>query len=149
MSNKEGGASFTALDFQHLATAMTCTKSPIEVDYKLYAEKAGFKNAASAKASWNGLKKKIEKVGGGATVSRSHTITDSAENSKKGGKGGKKRKGVEGSDDGEGIGDGETKNSSSKKGPAKKKGRQAPTSNSKTKDKVVKDEIDEEPEPEV
>ncbi|KAK4574362.1 hypothetical protein LTR86_002124 [Recurvomyces mirabilis] len=149
MSNKEAGGSFTALDFEHLATALTCTKSPVEVDYKLYAEKAGFKNAASAKASWNGLKKKIEKIGGGATVSPSLTIADSAENSKKRAKGGKKRKGVEGGEDGAGNGDGESGNSTSKKGPPKKKGRQAPSGDTKTKDKVVKDEVDQEAEPEI
>jgi len=59
MSNKESGGGFTTRDLELLAAAMSCTKSPVEVDYKLFAEKGGFKNAASAKASWNGLKKKM------------------------------------------------------------------------------------------
>lgn len=44
----------------------------LKVNYKLFAEKAGFKGAPSAKASWNALKKKIGRLnsGGGGSVGR-------------------------------------------------------------------------------
>lgn len=38
----------------------------VQVDYKRFAETFEFKNPASAKASWNGLKKKLGKMAGGS-----------------------------------------------------------------------------------
>lgn len=84
--DKEAAASvnFTPRDFDLLRAAMQSTKTPIEVrccsesirgmlradccqiDYKGFAERAGLGGAASAKASWHGLKKKLEKAGEGA-----------------------------------------------------------------------------------
>jgi hypothetical protein len=48
-------ATFTARDFELLAGAMTCTKAPLEVDYKKFV----FRDSASAKASWDALMKKL------------------------------------------------------------------------------------------
>ena len=86
MSTKEKetkeGPSMTARDFELLAKALTCLKSELvvssslqiallqanylQVDYVKFAEKGPFKNPNSAKASWHGVKKKLDKLGGGA-----------------------------------------------------------------------------------
>ncbi|TKA76761.1 hypothetical protein B0A55_03637 [Friedmanniomyces simplex] len=64
MSTKEKGT-FTPRDFELLVGAMSCSKAPIEVDYKKFAEMFEFKNPASAKATWNSLKKKLNKMSEG------------------------------------------------------------------------------------
>ncbi|KAK5126784.1 hypothetical protein LTR85_009718 [Meristemomyces frigidus] len=125
MSTKQDGNTFTARDFELLAAAMECTKAPIEVDYKLFAEKVGFKGAPSAKASWNTLKKKLAKFNAsGGSVAPSLTITagDSPE------RGGKKRKATD-DDDGSGS-EVETEPAATK---SKKKGRKAPLGGAKGK----------------
>lgn len=117
------------------------TLTPLQVDYKLFAQKFGFKGPPSAKASWNALKKKLQKMNSGGTVGMwcvvmSHplsmltdvaapslTIT-SAEGSEKAEKNGKKRK----VSDDESDSDAEPAQVSSKK-----KGRKAPLEKAKSK----------------
>ncbi|EMC94640.1 hypothetical protein BAUCODRAFT_35874 [Baudoinia panamericana UAMH 10762] len=53
---------FTSRDFELFAGALMCAKVPVEIDYKAFAEKFGFKNANSGKASWHTLKKKLDKL---------------------------------------------------------------------------------------
>ncbi|KAK4545546.1 hypothetical protein LTR36_002896 [Oleoguttula mirabilis] len=118
-TTKQDGNTFTARDFELLAAAMQCTKVPVEVDYKLFAEKVGFKGTPSAKASWNTLKKKLQKFSeSGSSVAPSLTITP-ADNPEKASKGSKKRKASD-EDDGS--------NSEAEAAPtkSKKKGRKAP-----------------------
>ncbi|GAB1730081.1 hypothetical protein NU195Hw_g5149t1 [Hortaea werneckii] len=62
---KESSSGFTARDLDLLAAAIQSTKAPVEIDYKVFAEKAGLGGAPSAKASWHGLKKKMERLNGG------------------------------------------------------------------------------------
>lgn len=66
MSTKGETAGFTARDLTLLAGAMQCTKGEVQIDYKKFAEQCGFKNTDSARASWNGLRKKLDKAGGAA-----------------------------------------------------------------------------------
>jgi len=79
---KPEGNALTARDLELLAAVFNCTKAPVEVcspfivldhscnadnnqvDYARYAEKVGLKNAASGKASWHALKKKLDKPAG-------------------------------------------------------------------------------------
>lgn len=51
---------FTERETKMMATAMHCTKAPVEIDYQKFADAFGFKNANSARVAWFGVKKKIE-----------------------------------------------------------------------------------------
>jgi hypothetical protein len=86
--SKEGGASLTQRDFDLLRGAFECNKNDFvvpstqiyqdqshtltryQVDYAKFAEKCGLANANSAKVSWHGLKKKLDKIGGGTKAGR-------------------------------------------------------------------------------
>ncbi|KAI7238462.1 hypothetical protein KC330_g2549 [Hortaea werneckii] len=131
---KESNSGFTARDLDLIAAAIQSTKAPVEIDYKVFAEKAGLGGAPSAKASWHGLKKKMEKLNGAA--SPCSTPNEKAD------KGSKKRKVVEvqeGEDGGEGDGKEEIPI-----GKAAKKGRKTPVTKAKGKKAaVVKTEADE------
>jgi len=66
MSSKkeEGKRIFTRRELDLLVMALSCiTSGPVEIDYKLYGEKAEFKSANSAKAYWHSLKKKLAACG--------------------------------------------------------------------------------------
>ncbi|KAK3067740.1 hypothetical protein LTR53_015204 [Teratosphaeriaceae sp. CCFEE 6253] len=109
---------FTPRELEHLVMALSCTKTALEIDYKAFAEKAGLKNGPSAKASWHGLKKKLEKM---------RAVGSGGDGDADGGNGesktGGKRKAVEGD---EGDDDEEAKEPSpEKKKPAAKKTRKA------------------------
>ncbi|KAI7547849.1 hypothetical protein KC331_g4768 [Hortaea werneckii] len=124
---KESSSGFTARDLDLIAAAIQSTKTPVEIDYKVFAEKAGLGGAPSAKASWHGLKKKMEKLNG--VASPGGTPNEKAE------KGSKKRKAdevQEGEDGGEGDGKEETPT-----GKAAKKGRKAPVTKAKGKKAAV------------
>ena len=62
MSTRQDGNIFTARDFELLAGALACTKAPVQIDYAKFAERHGYKNQASGKASWVALKKKLDKM---------------------------------------------------------------------------------------
>ncbi|QIW97837.1 hypothetical protein AMS68_003355 [Peltaster fructicola] len=65
----ESPSKFTQRELELLAGAMLCLKSgEIAVDYKKFAEHCNFKNANSAKASWCGLRKKIDKFAQGSST---------------------------------------------------------------------------------
>ncbi|KAI7286872.1 hypothetical protein KC345_g925 [Hortaea werneckii] len=135
---KESSSGFTARDLDLLAAAIQSTKAPVEIDYKLFAEKAGLGGAPSAKASWHGLKKKMEKLNGGGVVA---VASPGGTPSEKAEKGSKKRKvdDVEVED-----GEGEGKEEIPPKGKAAKKGRKAPATKAKGKKAaVVKAEAEE------
>ncbi|KAI7278546.1 hypothetical protein KC343_g2250 [Hortaea werneckii] len=139
---KENSSGFTARDLDLLAAAIQSTKTPVEIDYKVFAEKAGLGGAPSAKASWHGLKKKMERLNGGgvAVASPGGTPNEKAE------KGSKKRK-VEDVQEGEDGGEGSDKDETSVTGKAAKKGRKAPAAKAKGKKAaVVKAEAEEEDE---
>ncbi|KAK5110270.1 hypothetical protein LTR62_006123 [Meristemomyces frigidus] len=112
------GSTFTARDIELLAAAMSCTKAPVEVDYKAFAEKGKFKNAASAKASWNSLKKKLEKIGSGGSVAAAPDIEEAPTTDMKGDK---KRMASESVDEDKDEDGEKPKTESSKKAPANKK----------------------------
>ncbi|KAI7221637.1 hypothetical protein KC333_g1567 [Hortaea werneckii] len=133
---KESTSGFTARDLDLIAAAIQSTKAPVEIDYKVFAEKAGLGGAPSAKASWHGLKKKMEKLSGGgvAVASPGGTPNEKAE------KGSKKRKADDADDEG-GEEDGKEETPT---GKAAKKGRKAPVTKAKGKKAaVVKAEADE------
>ncbi|KAI6824612.1 hypothetical protein KC340_g11171 [Hortaea werneckii] len=133
---KESTSGFTARDLDLIAAAIQSTKAPVEIDYKVFAEKAGLGGAPSAKASWHGLKKKMEKLNGGgvAVASPGGTPNEKAE------KGSKKRK-VDDVDDEGGEGDGKEDTPT---GKAAKKGRKAAATKAKGKKAaVVKAEAEE------
>ncbi|KAI7352142.1 hypothetical protein KC331_g13277 [Hortaea werneckii] len=134
---KESTSGFTARDLDLIAAAIQSTKAPVEIDYKVFAEKAGLGGAPSAKASWHGLKKKMEKLNGGgvAVASSGGTPNEKAE------KGSKKRK-IDDVDDEGGEGDGKEETPT---GKAAKKGRKAAASKAKGKKAaaVVKAEVEE------
>ncbi|KAI7359438.1 hypothetical protein KC320_g450 [Hortaea werneckii] len=142
---KENSSGFTARDLDLLAAAIQSTKAPVEIDYKVFAEKAGLGGAPSAKASWHGLKKKMERLngaggGGAAVASPGGTPIEKAE------KGSKKRK-VDDVQEGEDGSEGDGKEETSTMGKAAKKGRKAPASKSKgKKTAAVKAEAEEEDE---
>lgn len=53
--------SLTERDMKILASAIAqCLKNPVEVDYQKLADVVGLKNPNSAKASWHGVKKKLD-----------------------------------------------------------------------------------------
>ncbi|KAI6827989.1 hypothetical protein KC342_g9751 [Hortaea werneckii] len=108
---KEAGSALTERDRELLVAAFQSTKSGIEIDYKVYAEKTGLKDARSAKASWNGLKKKLQNSNDSKSTSSSVAMPD--EKSKNGSK---KRKDEGNGDDGEGEGNEETSGKITKKG---------------------------------
>ncbi|KAI7164205.1 hypothetical protein KC349_g967 [Hortaea werneckii] len=129
---KESSSGFTARDLDLIAAAIQSTKAPVEIDYKVFAEKAGLGGAPSAKASWHGLKKKMEKLNG--VASPGGTPNEKAE------KGSKKRK-VDDDDDEGGEGDGKEETPT---GKAAKKGRKATATKAKGKKAaVVKAEAEE------
>ncbi|RMY56784.1 hypothetical protein D0865_03456 [Hortaea werneckii] len=130
---KESTSGFTARDLDLIAAAIQSTKAPVEIDYKVFAEKAGLGGAPSAKASWHGLKKKMEKLNGGGVAGES--LRMGAE------KGSKKRK-IDDVDDEGGEGDGKEETPT---GKAAKKGRKAAASKAKGKKAaaVVKAEVEE------
>ncbi|RMZ14241.1 hypothetical protein D0862_02095 [Hortaea werneckii] len=143
---KESSSGFTARDLDLLAAAIQSTKAPVEIDYKVFAEKAGLGGAPSAKASWHGLKKKMEKLNGGgvAVASPGGTPNEKTE------KGSKKRKVDDDGDDEGGEGDGQK---GTPMGKAAKKGRKKAAVVTKAKGKkaaaaVVKAEAEEEEEEE-
>ncbi|KAK3655158.1 hypothetical protein LTR56_003579 [Elasticomyces elasticus] len=140
-------ANFSARDFELLAGAMNCTKTPIEIDYKKFAEMFEYKNANSSKAVWHGLKKKLEKMSAAGEGASGETKE----------KGGVKRKATD--DDAEESGD-ESPVKKTAKSPAAKKGRKAPAKGKGTVeadedgeeevvDEIVKKEDAAEVEPEV
>ncbi|KAI6889629.1 hypothetical protein KC360_g169 [Hortaea werneckii] len=134
---KESSSGFTARDLDLLAAAIQSTKAPVEIDYKVFAEKAGLGGAPSAKASWHGLKKKMEKLNGGGGVA---VASPSGAPDEKAEKGSKKRK-VHEVDEEDGEGDGKEEISTAK---AAKKGRKAQATNTKGKKAaVVKAEAEE------
>ncbi|KAI6822197.1 hypothetical protein KC315_g9050 [Hortaea werneckii] len=137
---KESSSGFTARDLDLLAAAIQSTKAPVEIDYKVFAEKAGLGGAPSAKASWHGLKKKMEKLNGGggvAVASPGGTSDEKVE------KGSKKRKVEDVQEDDEGGIEGDVKEENST-GKAAKKGRKAPATKTKGKKAaVVKAEAEE------
>ncbi|GAB1735095.1 hypothetical protein NU219Hw_g163t1 [Hortaea werneckii] len=136
---KESSSGFTARDLDLLAAAIQSTKAPVEIDYKVFAEKAGLGGAPSAKASWNGLKKKMEKLNGGAGAVASPGGTPNEKTEK----GSKKRKVDDDGDNEGGEGDGKEETPT---GKAAKKGRKA-VAVTKAKGKkaaVVKAEAEEE-----
>ncbi|KAH0363561.1 hypothetical protein KCU65_g7303, partial [Aureobasidium melanogenum] len=53
----------SARDVEVLATAFQCLKTPAEIDFDKLAERAGYKNASSARACFQDIKKKLRAVG--------------------------------------------------------------------------------------
>ncbi|KAI7489637.1 hypothetical protein KC351_g1121 [Hortaea werneckii] len=130
---KESSSGFTARDLDLLAAAIQSTKAPVErspkIDYKVFAERAGLGGAPSAKASWHGLKKKMEKLNGGGVVA---VASLGGATNEKVEKGPKKRKVDDVQEDEDGI-EGDGKEETSTKGKAAKKGRKAPAAKAKGK----------------
>jgi hypothetical protein len=138
--------SLTQRDFDLLQAAFECNKNDFvvrslstfstygswltrpQVDYTKFAEKTGLANANSAKASWHGLKKKLDKAAGvevskgkgGAKATTEDAREGDSEGAKPKTKGRKRKTPVEVADDGE-----EAKQKTKKHAPAAKKGNKA------------------------
>jgi hypothetical protein len=47
----------------------------LQIDYKVFAELGGFRNAKSAQVSWHGVKKKLEGIAGGMCLLKERSIS--------------------------------------------------------------------------
>lgn len=57
----EGGYNLTQRDLRMMSIALTCMKGELVLDADKFQAATGLKNAASARAAWHAIKKKLEK----------------------------------------------------------------------------------------